>query len=140
MFLVRSLAVLSLAAVVALSGSSTADAQKPNKKKHHVKGVVVAVHHAQKGGEHGYFTVKVGTKKQGEAAKEERIHVGPDTKFVKLIGKKKQGQGQTSSPASFADVHKGERVLITLHAGQGHRAEYVAINTAKKKKKAAAAE
>jgi hypothetical protein len=140
MFLFRSLTALSVAAVMTLSGAS-ADAQQAKKKKKQltVKGVVVAVHHAGKVGEHDYLTVKIGTKKQGGAAKEEKIHVGPNTKFVKLIGKKKQGPGQTSSPASFADVHRGEHVIVTLHAGRGHQAERVAINTARKKKQAVSA-
>jgi hypothetical protein len=131
---------LGLVFAPALGAAPADGAQQQKKKPHFVKGTVVAVHHDKdKKEDLGYITVKVPPKKkqaeQGAKAREEKVVILKDTKFVQLGGKKAKGE---TTPAHFHDVHKGAEVLITPRDGHPHQAERVAL--AKKKKKAAATE
>ncbi|WP_157369806.1 hypothetical protein [Zavarzinella formosa] len=103
--------------------------KKPQNGIHHIRGVVVQVHHhpkATSAGHIGEITVKTHhrKKKSGSAAKGAKVSghihklsVGSNTKFSSHKGKLK-------TPASFAAVHRGEHVMISAKGGH---AEAVAI-------------
>jgi hypothetical protein len=85
--------------------------QKGAKKHHGVHGVVVAVT-KDKDKDSGALTVKVHHGKKGaseNAAEDKTFKVTPETKFQKVSGTKGARQ---ETPATFADVHQGEHVVI----------------------------
>ena len=61
-----------------------------------------------------------------------QFKIDKDTKIQFVSGKKNERQ---FTPATFADLHKGEHVLVIFRAGQSDLADKVAI--VKHKKKAA---
>jgi hypothetical protein len=63
---------------------------------------------------------------------EKKFKIDKDTKIQFVSGKKGERQ---FTPATFADLHKGEHVLVIFRAGQSDLADKVAI--VKHKKKAA---
>jgi hypothetical protein len=127
----RFLTILALI-VLLVVGTSTAEAGKGKKKKRKpVRGVITAVENAQAPGK---FTVRVLPKKKQAAENapptEKTFTFSKETKFEKLVGKKKDAE---TRPATFADLHKDYTVLIT--AGKADEADSIKI-FAKKKKKA----
>ncbi len=151
MVLHQALLVLGLAAALS-AGPANAPAGKGAKKAapanalagqgakqkghHTVHGLVMdAVKDKDK--DEGSITVKVHhKKKKADAAPtqemEKKFQVGKETKFEIVTGKKGQRQHK---PATFADVHKGEHVVIVPKAGNPQIAEKVAIIAHKKKGK-----
>jgi hypothetical protein len=126
------LAILTMAGLLVLGGSP-AEAAKAKKKKP-VHGVVTAVDNAKAPGK---ITVRVQANKKKKApdaaqAMEKVFSFDQTTKFEKLTSKKKQVQ---STPATFADVHKNDAVLID--PGKADLAQSVKILSKKKGKKAA---
>ena len=140
MTLIRPLVILGLA-VALTAGASTSRAEdeagKGAKKKgvHGAHGVVIDVQ-KDKDKDEGTIVVKVHHKKKGEAApataEEKKFRVNSQTKFEFISGKKGERERK---PATFADVHKGEHVLI-LVKGKDHLAERVEIHVRAKGKKA----
>ena len=63
------------------------------------------------------------------AAVEKKVKVDKDTKFVFVSGKKGERE---FTPATFADVHKGEHVVVVFRTGQTDLADRVAIVKHKK--------
>jgi hypothetical protein len=63
------------------------------------------------------------------AAVEKKFKVDKDTKFVFVSGKKGERE---FTPATFADVHKGEHVVVVFRSGQSDVADRVAIVKHKK--------
>lgn len=126
----RTSVVLALAVSLML-GISTGYAAKGAKKKSLVQGVVAEVTRNDDS-KTGTVTVKLVASKGTDAteAKEQKIEITGDTKFEKLEGKKSTAE---TKPATFADLAKEGRVMITL-AADGKKAEKVAIVTKGKKK------
>ncbi len=106
-------ALSALALVVVLAPHAGADDGKGKKKGHAVHGIVIAVE-KDKDKDSGTITVKVHHKKNkgatGAAPEEEKkFKVHAATKFEFVTGKKGD---MDRKPAKFADVKKGERVVI----------------------------
>jgi hypothetical protein len=121
--------------MVALAGfTSAADADGGGgKKKHHaVHGRVTDM-----SSDSSTITVEVRPHQKKNApapaippaAVEKKFKVDKDTKFVFVSGKKGERE---FTPATFADVHKGERVVVVVRAGQSDLADRVAIVKHKK--------
>ncbi len=124
--------IVGLAAVTCAS----ADGNDQGKKKLHlVHGRVQAVQKdADK--DSGQIEVLVHHKQKGQAGKGETklvtIKVTPDTRF-EIVDR--QGKGNVDrKPATFADVHKGERVAIVPMEGAREVAQRVEIVIGKKGK------
>src|SRR5438552_14216708 len=123
MWFTRALVVLGLTLAI---GASTADAEKPGqagnkqKRKHAVHGVVVNVV-KDRDKDSGTITVRVHQGKKGNAAAsapvERKFHVTSATKFEKLLIEGKGKGEREHKPATFAEVHRGEHVLIVPVAG-----------------------
>jgi hypothetical protein len=130
----RFLLVLGLSLLLAGAASAAPDGKKGKKKKHTVRGVVVAVEKG-KDAEPGTITVKVGYNKKNAAATEEKkFTIGQATKLEKVSGKKGAVE---HTPATFTDLHKGDQVQILARAGNDTTAQEVAIIAHKKGKKKA---
>lgn len=131
MSLFRSLLVLGL--VLTLTGiASAADEAKKAKKKDGVAGVVTDV---AKDKDEGTITIKVHARKKdaapAEADAEKKFKITKDTKFEKVTGDK---GNREQKPATFADVQKGERVLIVPAADNKEVAKNVTLHGQAKKK------
>ena len=125
----------TLSVVVALAGfTSLAQADDGGgKKKHHaVHGRVTDV---SSDGSTITVEVRPHQKKNAPApatppaAVEKKFKVDKDTKFVFVSGKKGERE---FTPATFADVHKGERLVVVFRTGQTDVADHVAIVKHKK--------
>jgi hypothetical protein len=125
----------TIGVIVALTGfTSVAQADDAGgKKKHHaVHGRVTDV--ASDG---SAITVEIRPHQKKNAlapatppaAVEKKFKVDKDTKFVFVSGKKGERE---FTPATFADVHKGERVVVVFRTGQSDLADRVAIVKHKK--------
>jgi hypothetical protein len=128
-----SLALLFAVAVVANVSADDDGKGKGKGKKGLVHGRVEAVKKdADK--DSGIIEVELHHKK-GQAAgteKKEKFKVTPDTKFEFIH---REGKGDVDrKPATFADVHKGERVLILPMEGAKEVAQRVEIVVGKKGK------
>src|SRR5262249_52081815 len=143
MNLFRPLLIVSLAVVFSV-GAATGradDAKKETKKNggHGVHGVVIDVQ-KDKDKDEGLIVVRVRSKKKGEAAQtaaeEKKFRVNKETKFELVSGRKGERQRK---PGTFADVHKGEHVLIVAGGKEGQFAERVAILVRSKQSKKTAA-
>jgi hypothetical protein len=110
-----------------------------DKKKHHAaRGVVVNVE-KDKDKDTGSITILVHhKKKKGEEGKGEEekktFRVGPETKFEKVIREGKEKGEVKREPASFKDVHDGDRVAIVAEAGEKNEAKTVEIRSKGKMK------
>ncbi len=137
MKLIRSVAVFCVVLILASAADAT-EAQKKKKKKKAgsvLTGQVVKVQKDTSAKELGTLTVKTAAKKKGASGKETQIHIAKDTKIEK-VAKAKKGR-KKNTPAEFAALAKGERVLIHTKPGQPNQADRVIIlASAKKKKKA----
>ncbi len=121
--------------LVVLSGfTSTADADAgaAKKKTHPARGLVVDV--ATDGSS---ITIKVHPHKRNApapatppAAVEKKFRLDKETKIVFVSGKKGEREFK---PATFADVQKGEHVVVVFRDGQSDLADRVAIVKHKKK-------
>jgi hypothetical protein len=131
-----ALAVLiSLSTLVDAAGSG---AKGEGKKKHHaVHGVVVNVE-KDKDKDTGTITVLVHHKKKGEPGKGEEekktFKVTAETKFEKVTREGKEKGEVKREPASFRDVHDGERVAIVAEGAEKNEAKLVEILGKSKKK------
>jgi hypothetical protein len=127
---------LALALVVVANVSADGDDKgKGGKRKHLVRGRVQAVQKdADK--DSGAIEVAVRHRKKGEQGKGEvkmeKFKITPDTKFEIA---RREGKGDIDrKPATFADVHKGERVAILPLEGAREVAQRVEILVGKKGK------
>jgi hypothetical protein len=121
--------------MVALTGfTSVAQADDGGaKKKHHgVHGRVTDV-----ASDASTFTIEVRPRQKKNApapttppaAVERKFKVNKDTKIVFVSGKKGERE---FTPAAFADLHKGEHVVVIFRTGQADLADRVAIVKPKK--------
>lgn len=129
----RCLAMLTALAVALTLAASNAEGGKGKKqKKKPVGGVVTEVVTKENG--QGTISIKVMAKKQAASAPsdqpEKKFSITKDTKFEKMVGKKKDGE---TKPATAKDVSKATRVLVVV--GKGDVAEKVTIMAGKKKSK-----
>jgi hypothetical protein len=139
MLLTRATLALGLALAL-LVQVQTAQADKGGKKKggrHGVHGVVMDVS-KDKDKDSGTLTVKVHQhKKKGAAAApaqetEKKFRITEATKFERVTGSK---GAREHKPATFAEIQKGEHVLVISAADNQNDAKAVLI-VAKHKKKA----
>jgi hypothetical protein len=130
-------AFLALAVLFSLSTFVEAGKGDGKKKGHAVHGVVVNVER-DKDKDTGTITVLVHHKKKGEAGKGEEekktFRVNGETKFEKVIHEGKEKGEVKREPATFKDVHDGERVAIAAEAGEKSEAKLVEILGKHKKK------
>ena len=128
----RCMAVLAALALTLTLAASTAEAAKGKKKKKPVGGVVTEVVTKEDG--QATISLKVMAKKKAASTpsepSEKKFSITKDTKFEKMVGKKKVGE---SKPATAKEVTKATRVLVV--AGKGDVAEKVTILAGKKKSK-----
>jgi len=140
---IRAVWVMAVSAV--LAGSTVAGPQavpKNGKRPHRVHGVVEAVstgNDKDKDTDGGSITLKVHRRKKQPAANapayvERKFEVDANTKFEKviLLGKHQR----KTEPATFADVRKGEHVVVLAKKGPEHVAAKVAIIVRQKGKTA----
>jgi hypothetical protein len=121
--------------LVVLSGFSSmadADGGAGKKKIHTARGLVVDA--ATDGSS---ITIKVHPHKKNVPAPatrppavDKKFRLDKETKIVFVSGKKGKRE---FTPATFADVHKGEHVNVVLRAGQSDLADRIAIIKHKKK-------
>jgi hypothetical protein len=137
MRLVRSLGVLVVVLAMACVAQAAGKGKgKGAKKAHAVRGVVTAVQ-KDKDKDEGTFTAKVGGKKakDGQPAvepTEKTFKVTAETKVERVVKAAKKGEKPETEPATFADVHEGDRVAVTA---KGDTAETVKILPKGKKNK-----
>jgi len=125
-------AVGVLVALVGFASAADADGGGAKKKHHAAHGRVTDV--ASDG---STITVEVRPHQKKNApapatppaAVEKKVKVDKDTKFVFVSGKKGERE---FTPATFADVHKGEHVVVVFRTGQTDLADRVAIVKHKK--------
>jgi hypothetical protein len=136
---VLGVAVVVLAAACLAQADEPAKAKGKGKKKAHPMHGVVTEVKKDKDKDEGTFTAKVGgkkaNKKKGTPAvepTEKTFTVTAATKFEKVEHGKK-GEKPEATPATFADLHEGDHVVITA---DGDVAKEVKIQVAKKKKDA----
>jgi hypothetical protein len=125
----------SVGVLIVLSGfASTADADSGagKKKAHAARGLVVDV--ATDGSS---ITIKVHPHKKNAPAPAtlpeavaKRFRLDKETKIVFVSGK--EGEREFK-PATFADLHKGEHVVVVFRSGQSDLADRIAIVKHKKK-------
>jgi hypothetical protein len=127
----RLLTVLGV--MTALAGFTSLAQADGGKKKHHaVHGRVTDV-----SSDSSTLTVEVRPHQKKNAPApatppatvEKKFKVDKETKFVFVSGKK---GAREFTPATFADVHKGERVVVESRAGQNDIANRVTIVKHKK--------
>jgi hypothetical protein len=121
-----------MVALVGFSSEADADGGGAKKKHHVVHGRVTEV--ASDG---NTFTIEFRPhpKKNAPApatspaSVEKKFKVDKDTKIVFVSGKKGERE---FTPATFADLHKGEHVVVLFRSGQAEVADRVAIVKHKK--------
>jgi hypothetical protein len=130
---VLSVPLALLVAVVVIGNVSGDEDDKGKGKKGLVHGRVEAV---KKDADKDSGVIEVGLhRKKGQPTgteKKEKFKVTPDTKFEFIH---REGKGNVDrKPATFADVHKGEHVLILPMEGAKEVAQRVEIVVGKKGK------
>ena len=109
-------AFVCMLSLILVSGGTSAD-----KKKKTITGAVISVEPAKDSKDAGTITVKTPEKKKKDVviaeAKEYKIEVTKDTKIGKAGPKKKD----PTTPATFADIEKGQNVSVTEVDGKTER-------------------
>ena len=149
---VLGVVVAVLALVVAASSAQAAQKVKgkKHKKEHAVAGVVkelkkdadkdsgtitvkIGEHHHKKSKKGGGAVTAAGTK----SAREKTFKVTPETKFVKLSGKK--GAAEQQAAGTFAELKDGDLVFLEVKGDKAEEVKFHAGRHHKKGKKKTAA-
>lgn len=115
-----------------LSAGMASAAGKGKKPTHALRGVVDNVTR-DAGRDTGAIVLTVKHKTKGSPTAtpvERKVRVTSATKFFFVRGKKGSVE---ETPATFADVKAGEKVVVVEHAGKSHQADKVLIHKRKKK-------